>query len=311
MNRCPITYEYCGDDKYSKRGLRLLSKNLSALNDFPYTPKQQQLLAIEHADKISIQGVQPKLSVALNTKKEIFEIVEKNGHFIFKPPHDIYEEVPENEDLTMKLASLVGIETPIHGLIYNIDGSLTYFIKRFDRLSKNKKVAVEDFSQLLGSSRDTKYDTSMEKLIPVIDKHCTFPLKEKVKLFRWVIFNFLTGNEDMHIKNFSLIRRKNTVEFSPAYDLLNTSILLNAKEEIALPLRGKKSNLNRNDLLSYFGSERLGLSDAVIQKELNRFEASVQIWPEIIQKSFLSSKMQQKYLEMISTRWNRLQTERD
>lgn len=307
MNRCPITYENCGEDKYSKRGLELLSKSLSTLNDFPYTPKEQQQLALQFADKISIQGVQPKLSVALNIKKESFEVVEQNGTYILKPPHDIYEEVPQNEDLTMKLAALAGIKTPIHGMIYNIDGSFTYFIKRFDRLSKNQKVATEDFAQLLNLSRDTKYDSSMEKMIPVIEKHCTFPNKEKLKLFRMVIFNFLTGNEDMHIKNFSLIRKNDLVELSPAYDLLNTSILMKTKEEIALPLRGKKSNLHRDDLLTYFGSERLGLSDTLIQKELNGFERAIQMWPELIRDSFLSPGMQKRYLEMISARWKRLQ----
>jgi len=296
MKRCPITYDNCGENKYSTKGLRLLSKNLTFLNDFPYTPKQQQQLAVQLADKISIQGVQPKLSVTLNTSTETFELVEKNGTYIFKPPHASYDEVPQNEDLTMKLASTVGIKTSLHGMIYNVDGSLTYFIKRFDRLSKKQKVAVEDFSQLLGLSRDTKYESSMEKMIPIIDKHCTFPLREKIKLFRMVIFNFLTGNEDMHIKNFSLIRKKDIVQFSPAYDLLNTTIILpKVKEEIALPLRGKKSNLSYSDLVEYFGLERLGLSEVIIKKELNLFKRSLPHWLQLIERSFLSFEMQKSY----------------
>src|SRR5208282_995547 len=115
------------------------------------------------------------------------------------------------------------------------------------------KVGVEDFSQLLGHTRDTKYESSMEKLIPVLEKHATFPLLEKIKLFRLVLFNFLVGNEDMHLKNFSLIRDKQRVELSPAYDLINTTIAIHAKEEIALPLRGKKSRLTSTDLIDYYG----------------------------------------------------------
>lgn len=306
MNRCPITYEDCGENKYSKKGLWLLSKKLTDLNDFPYTPKEQLQLAAELSEKLSIQGVQPKLSVSLNVSRQLFEVVEIGGTYIFKPPHQLYEELPQNEDLTMKLASLVGIKVPLHGMIYNIDGSLTYFIKRFDRLAKKQKIAVEDFSQLLGLSRDTKYESSMEKMVPIVDKHCTFPLLEKAKLFQLIIFNFLTGNEDMHIKNFSLIRRKESVEFSPAYDLLNTSLVLKTKEEIALPINGKKSNLNRKDLIDYFAKERLGLSEATIQSELNKFKKSLTQWSELIDRSFLSEDKRKRYHEMIASRWSRL-----
>lgn len=308
MNRCPITYEGCGDEKYSKKGLKLLSRSLHGLNDFPYTAKEQIQLAAQMSEKISIQGVQPKLSVRLNLKERQFEVVLKKGTFILKPPHQLYEELPQNEDLTMKLAALVGIEVPLHGMVYNIDGSLTYFIKRFDRLSNGHKVGVEDFSQLSGCTRETKYESSMEKMIPIIDKHCTFPALEKLKLFRLVIFNFLIGNEDMHLKNFTLIRQKNRVDLSPAYDLLNTTIVLQAKEEIALPVRGKKNRLNRSDLIDYFGGERLQLPQAVIDKELQRFETCLTGWQELIEMSFLSDKLRASYHELIKNRWQRLLT---
>jgi len=307
MNRCPITYELCDDQKYSKKGLRLLSKRLTNLNDFPYTPKEQIQLAAQLAAKLSIQGVQPKLSVVLNIAKQQFEIVEKDGKFIIKPPHQTYDELPENEDLTMKMAAVVNIEIPFHGMIYNIDGSLTYFIKRFDRLSGNKKIGVEDFSQLLGFSRETKYECSMEKVISVIEKHCTFPVIEKLKLFRLIIFNFLVGNEDMHLKNFTLIRREDKVELSPAYDLVNTTIILKSKEEIALPIKGKKSNLKRADLFDYFGEERLGLSREVLNQEMVIFTKSLATWDELISNSFLSQKMRDSYRSLIRERWQRIE----
>lgn len=234
MNRCPITYELCGEDEYSLRGLHLLSKKLSHFKNFPYTPKEQIQLAAQLATKLSIQGVQPKLSIALNTSDQIFQIVEQGGTFILKPPHHLYEEIPENEDLTMRLAHLAGITVPLHGMVYNIDGTLSYFIKRFDRKEKKQKIAVEDFSQLLGFSRETKYESSMEEVISVIDKHCTFPMVEKLRLFRLTFFNYLIGNEDMHLKNFSLIRNSNKVELSPAYDLLNTTIILRTRSESSI-----------------------------------------------------------------------------
>jgi serine/threonine-protein kinase HipA len=305
MNRCPITYELCGDQKYTSKGLKLLSKSLKHLKDFPYTPKEQIQMAAQFASKLSIQGVQPKLSVILNVKEEVLKIVEKGGRFIIKPPHHLYEEVPQNEDLTMRLAKIVGIEVPFHGMIYNIDGSLSYVIKRFDR-SRTQKIAVEDFTQLLGYSRETKYESSMEKVISVIEKHCTFPVIEKLKLFCLMIFNFLIGNEDMHLKNFTLIRYENRVELSPAYDLLNTTIIMKAEEEIALPIRGKKKRLNRSDFVEYFGMDRLGLSESVIKNELLRFENSLDTWNELIQHSFLSEKMRNLYKQLIKDRWHRL-----
>lgn len=302
MKQCPITYEIC-QGKYSKNGIKLLSKSLINLNDFPYTAKEQIQLASQLSAKLSIQGVQPKLSVKLNLKKEEFEIVVKKGTFILKAPHHLYEEVPQNEDLSMRLAKTVEIETPFHGMIYNIDGSLSYFIKRFDR-SGNRKIAVEDFSQLLQFSRETKYDSSMEKVASVIEKHCTFPLIEKIKLFRLVIFNFLIGNEDMHLKNFTLIRRSDKIELSPAYDLLNTTIITNSKEEIALPLRGKKSKLSYNDLVDYFGHERLGLSHQTLEKELLKFEKAYNLWEKLLSENFLSEKSKNLYKDLVKNRWS-------
>ncbi len=305
MIRCPITYESC-ENRYSKRGLKFFSPNLKDLRDFPYTPKEQIQMASKFAAKLSIQGIQPKLSLKLNTGKQVLEIVAKGGKFILKPPHQVYEEVPENEDVTMRLAAAINIEVPFHGMIYNIDGSLSYFIERFDRLPKGQKLGVEDFSQLLGFSRETKYEASMEKIIPVIEKHCTFPALEKIRLFRRVIFNFLIGNEDMHLKNYTLIRRDDKVELSPAYDFLNTTILLKATEEIALPIRGKKNRLTKEDLVNYFGSERLQLSDAVLKKELQAFEAVYARWIELLDRSFLSPKMRQAYKDLLQERFSRL-----
>lgn len=306
MNRCPITYEFCDYHKYSQKGLKLLSRNLKNLNAFPYTSKEQIQLAAQYAAKLSIQGIQPKLSVILNKTKEQFEMVERGGTFILKPQNPNFDELPQNEDLTMKLAKVINIDVPLHGMIYNIDASLTYFIKRFDRIGRSRKIAIEDFSQLLGFSRETKYESSMEQVASVINKHCTFPVIEKLKLFRLVVFNFLVGNEDMHLKNFTLIRRENKIELSPAYDLVNSTIVLQTKEEIALPIRGKKSNLNRKDLIDYFGIERLGIAEAVLKKELLMFKDAFETWKCLIDQSFLSEKLRKNYQILIQQRWQRI-----
>lgn len=303
MNICPITYEPCGDKKYSEKGLKLLSRNLRHLEDFPYSQEEQLREAAARASKMSIQGVQPKLSAKIKVTEGVFEVTDKGGEFILKPQNNLYPQLPENEDLTMRLAEEIELEIPLHGLIYSKDQKLTYFIKRFDRYGKGNKYSVEDFAQLSGKSRDTKYNYSMEKIAGIIEAYCTFPAIEKIKLFKLTVFNFLTGNEDQHLKNFSLITKDNKVIMSPFYDLINTTIsLANPVEEIALPLKGKKSKLSRNILVEYWGNERLGLNEQTINQSLNSFNEKFQNWLDFINKSFLSKEMKEKYVALLDER---------
>lgn len=303
MNRCPVTYgDIPSGVRYSRDGLKLLSRRLENLKDLPYSAEEQIREAIARATKMSIQGVQPKLSARLNVAQEVFQIVDTGGQYILKPQIH-FPDTPQNEDLTMKLAGMAGVGVPFHGLLYSKDRTLTYFIKRFDRIGTKEKVPVEDFAQLLGMTRDDKYKSSMEQVVSVIEKHCTFPVIEKVKLFRLTVFNFLTGNEDMHLKNFSLIRREGKVELSPAYDLLNTTIALpNVSEETALPIGGKKSNITRRLLLDYFGKERLKLTEPAMEDVLTVIADAIPRWEETIQRSFLSEKMKEKYVDVLSNR---------
>lgn len=308
MRRCPITNEIIEPHKqYSKKGLSLLSPLLSNLQPLLLTAQEQRSEAIARAGKMSIQGVQPKLSAILNKKEERFEIVDSKGTYILKTPSALYPEVPENEALTMSLAATIGLEVPIHGLIYSIDSSMTYFVKRFDRLPRGKKLAVEDFAQLSGLSRDTKYESSMENIINIIMRYCTYPKIECMKLFKLVVFNFLVGNEDMHLKNYSLITRQNKTTLSPAYDLLNTTIALGSPvEEIALPLKGRKNHLTRQNLFDYFAKERLGLNQKIIDDVVNEIREKLPLWKDMIKQSFLSEKMQKKYLALLNDRQQRL-----
>src|SRR4030067_2693568 len=169
MNICPITYQPCGEENYSADGLKLLSRNLVRLNNLPLTQEEQLRESAARSDKMSIQGVQPKLSARLNVKDGIFDIVDRNGEYILKPQNNFYPELPENESLTMKLADMIDIEVPLSGMINSSDGKFTYFIKRFDRYGRNKRLSVEDFAQLAGKSRETKNDFSMKKVINLID----------------------------------------------------------------------------------------------------------------------------------------------
>ncbi len=303
MNRCPITYQPCGEDLYSREGLKKLSASLNELLPLNYTAAELRSEAMIRASKMSIQGVQPKLSALLNIKEHRFDMVDMGGRFILKPPHHLFPELPQNEDLTMRLASTIGIDVPLHGLIYAKDNSLTYFIKRFDRKGQKDKIHTEDFAQLAGLSRNTKYNYTMEKLVRIIDEYCTFPAIEKARLFKLVLFNFLVGNEDMHLKNYSIIFQHGKVELSPAYDLLNSTIVLKGDiEEIALSLKGKKRNLNRAMLIDYFGKERCGLTEKIITKTLYAINDALPSWFSLIDISFLSDGMKEKYQLLVKGR---------
>ena len=307
MNRCPISYSMAGESLYSLQGLRSLAYGLSKLHLFKYTADEQRIEAFNRASKMSIQGVQPKLSAILNIKHEKFEIVDRGGRYILKPQHPFFPQMPENEDLTMRLAETIGLDIPLHGMIWSKDNTLTYFIKRFDRKGQNDKVPVEDFAQLAGLSRDTKYNYSMEKLVKLIDAYCTFPAIEKVKLFKLVLFNFMIGNDDMHLKNYSIINLDGKIQLAPCYDLVNTIIeYKNPDDEIALPLNGKKKNLTRNMLIDYFGKEKCDLTDKVIVKVLDTIIIAIPKWKEAVGISFLSDDMKEKYIDLIDSRLERL-----
>jgi len=308
MKRCPMTYESIRDEEnYSRQGLRLLSPQLKTLGPLELSAAEQRQEAIDRVGKMSIQGVQKKLSAILKIKEGHFDIVDANGRYILKPPSDIYPELPENEAITMTLAATIGLDVPVHGLVYAKDNTMTYFIKRFDRVGHNKKLAVEDFAQLSGEDRHTKYKSSMEQVITVITQFCTFPKIEYVKLFKLTLFNFLVGNEDMHLKNFSLLTKDKKICLSPAYDLLNSTIAQkNTKEEIALPLGGKKNNLTKKDFFKYFAVERLALNPKIIDCIIQDFHQIIPQWRTLIGLSFLSQAMQDKYLKLLDERCERL-----
>ena len=306
MNRCPITYELCGIEKYSEKGLRLIAPKLTTLKELPFSAAEQRQEAANRAKKLSIQGVQPKLSAVISVVNQQFEIVDLFGNYIIKPQSDIFPELPENEDVTMKMAKTFSLEVPLHGMLYSKDGSLSYFIKRFDRYGKNKKQATEDFAQLTGNSRDTKYNFTMEKTVTVIDEFCTFPVIEKADFFRRILFCFVTGNEDMHLKNFSVITKNGKTTLTPAYDFLNSSIAIkNPEEELALSLKGKTSNFKSADFIEYYAKERLELNEKTIDTILSNMNKSKSKWIELVEISFLSDGMKEKYLKLMKNRLNR------
>jgi serine/threonine-protein kinase HipA len=305
INRCLLTYEELdAREIFSLAGLKKLNGRLKYLKPFPYDRKEQTREVQRHASKISIQGIQPKLSAKLSVKNERFELVDKDGEYIIKPQVNDYPELPQNEDLTMHLAQVVGLNVPWHGLISAKDDSLLYVIKRFDRLSKKKKLPQEDFAQLLGATRSTKYQSNMEKVCEIVENYCSFPALELENIFKLTLFSFLIGNEDLHLKNFSVqTTLKGIVKLTPAYDLVNTTIaLVEPQEELALELNGKKHGIKRKDLIDYFAPEH-----CYVQKEhainiLDSYLKQIPIFESWIKRSFLSKEMKEKYMKLILER---------
>jgi serine/threonine-protein kinase HipA len=267
--------------------------------------KRIKELAVESLGKsISVPGVQPKLSLDFKGKggkENRLTIVGLWGRFILKPPFEDYPEMPELEDVTMHLSELLNINSAEHSLVKLKSGELAYISKRFDR-TKNSKIHVEDMAQLTGTLTENKYRSSMEKISKVILKYSNYPGIDAIRFFELTLFSFITGNSDMHLKNFSLIRNEeDEIMLSPAYDLLSTKLLIpKDKEDLALPLNGKKSNLKKKDF-DLFASQ-LGINEAASKKIYGRFGDSFTEMNKLINKSFLSKEMKEKYIALLDER---------
>jgi serine/threonine-protein kinase HipA len=213
--------------------------------------------------------------------------------------------MPENEDLTMHLAELLKIKTASHSLIRLNSGELGYISKRFDR-TKNEKLHLEDMAQLSGELTERKYSGSLEKVGKVILKYSQYSGNDILRLFELVLFCFITGNADMHLKNFSLLRNEeDEILLSPGYDLLSTKLLIpEDKEEQALTLNGKKSNLRKSDFDKFAVS--LGINIVAKENVLKKFHSGLKNLLDFIDKSFLGSQTKEKYKNLITQRMERL-----
>lgn len=257
---------------------------------------------------VTLTGVQPKLSVELSNEKKgknRLTIVGLWGNYILKPPFSRFPEMPEVEDLTMHLSELVGIKTAEHSLVRLKSGELTYISKRFDRL-KSTKLHLEDMAQITEMLTERKYSGSMEKVGKAILKYSDYSGNDAIRFFELTLFCFITGNADMHLKNFSLLKNLDKeITLSPAYDLLSTKILMpEDKEELALTLNGKKNNLRKKDF--YLFAEKLGVTQKTKEVIINKFFSSHQTLNTTIDASFMKDETKILYKELIEQRLDRL-----
>ena len=275
---------------------------------FEHSLKQMAELAKNVVERsVAVPGVQPKLSLSIvndslqdGNKGRLTVVGALGGNYIFKPPSEQFPEMPENEHLTMRIAEAFGINTVKSSLIRLQSGELSYITKRIDRTDTGEKIHMLDMFQI--TEAFDKYKSSMEKIGKALNEYSDNTLLDKLYFLEFGIFSFLTGNNDMHLKNFSMIHSGDTWTLAPAYDLLNVTIVNPTDtEELALTIEGKKRRLKWENF------ERLGISLYLNQKQIKgiakRFQKNKPIAIQWINNSFLSEEYKEKYKALLEERY--------
>ena len=255
--------------------------------------------------RTSVTGVQSKLSLDVNKggrdEADRLTIVGLWGRYILKPKSEEFPWLPEVEDLTMHLASLAHINVVPHTLIRFSDGELAYVTRRIDRDKNGHKILMEDFCQIAGRLTADKYKSSYEKIAKLIKTYSSAPMLDLANFWEVVVFSWITGNSDMHLKNFSLIsQRPGNYILSQAYDLINVHLVFpDDDEEVALTIDGKKKKIRRENLEHAMLST--GLEKRVVENIFNMFKKTTKKWYEFIENSFLYIELKEKYKEEIAS----------
>jgi serine/threonine-protein kinase HipA len=277
----------------------------------PYSLEDMGALAKNVVERsIAVPGVQPKLSMSLVAQSDTKEkprltvVGTLGGHYILKPPTPQFREMPENEHLTMRFAESFGLNVVPSSLIRLASGELAYITKRIDRTDEGEKIHMLDLFQI--TEAYDKYKSSMEKVGKAIGQHSSNTLLDKIFFFELTLFSFLTGNNDMHLKNFSMIENNSRWILAPAYDLLNVCMVLpEDTEELALTLVGKKRKLTKYhfEKLGQF----LGLTDKQITGVFKRMFKNKSKALQLINVSFLSDEMKTAYKAILENRYQRIE----
>ncbi|WP_455594510.1 HipA domain-containing protein [Cloacibacillus porcorum] len=315
MRRCLCCYGELESGLYHKA----CSMKLFGSQEPPTIDYTLDELYSKARDKIiesaAVPGVQPKMSMERLSKggDNKLTFVGLWGDYILKPQSKTYPLLPENEALTMKLAEAAGIPTAPSGLLPLASGELAYLTLRMDRAgikrygAKKKLRHMEDFCQITEHMTENKYKGSMELIAKNLRRYSTAPGYDLSVLFDMVVFIFLTGNGDMHLKNFSLLYDGGERRLAPAYDLLSTRLVIAEKddpEEFAMPMNGKKSNFKEVDFIKFSESE--GLNKNHYNRTMVRFAKRLPAMFSLIKQSFLPESARRQYLELLESRAARL-----
>ena len=278
----------------------------------PYTRDNINDLAKESVlSRIAVTGVQSKLSMDVNKggkdEPDRLTIVGLWGKYILKPKSKEFPWLPEVEDLTMHLAEIAKIDVVPHTLIRFNDGELAYLTRRIDRDRNGTKYLMEDLCQISERITLDKYKSSYEKAAKLIKLHSSAPMLDLVNFWEVVVFSWITGNSDMHLKNFSLISRTpGHYVLSQAYDLVNVHLIFpEDDEELALILDGRKKHITKQNFVRAMTSS--GLGNKVIERIFRKFTDVAPKWYVFIDSSFIPAEMKEKYKNEIGANLGKLQ----
>lgn len=310
-NKCLYCYDPIEGDKDFHKKCSLAFFGTPTPPHIEYCWDQMDELAKQVVERrVAIPGMQPKLSMSLiresakaaNARLTIVGAL--GGQYILKPPSGRFPEIPENEHLTMRMAATFGIPVAPSSLIKLKSGELCYITQRIDRGGQGEKLHMLDMFQI--TEAFDKYKGSMEKIGKALDAYSSNTLLDKTYFFDLALFSFLTGNNDMHLKNFSIIETPSGWGLAPAYDLLNVALVFpEDKEELALALAGKKKKLNRGHFEQLaFG---MGLTPKQIKGAFHRMQKNKSKAWKLIDRSFLSEGMKAAYKDIILERYLRLE----
>jgi serine/threonine-protein kinase HipA len=255
------------------------------------------LVALESLGQTSLSGVQKKLSVNLQADRATLKIAVGTSPYVLKPQTEVFPQLPENEHLTMRLASEFGLDVPACGIVNLKDGSPAYIIRRFDRLDDNSKLAAEDFCQLSEKSPKEKYQGSAEGCAKIVSRFCDEPAIEKLKLFRHFVFSWWVGNGDLHLKNIAILTEHNEhTHLSPCYDLLSTRLVI-PDDQFALTVGGKRNGLTRKAWLNF--AENAGIPEKAANRVLARPAECLDSALKLVQSSMLNDDLKERYAQQL------------
>ena len=312
MTKCLYCYKELNEGE--KDFHKACSKKIFGTPSVPELPYTRENL-IDLAKQVirsqtTLTGVQAKLLLDINksgkNETERFTIVGLWGRYILKPQTDRFAHLPELEDLTMHLAELAKIQVVPHSLIRFADGELCYITRRIDRIDKGIKLPMEDMCQLTERLTEHKYKGSYEQIAKAIQRFSAVPKLDMVNYWEQVVFSWIMGNADMHLKNFSLYsKEKGKYVLTPAYDMLSTALVMpEDTEELALTLNGKKRKIKRADFVA--SMQALELGNKITENIFNKFVKAKDKWFEFIDLSFLPDEMKEAFKAIIAEKLNLL-----
>mgnify|MGYP002513094970 FL=1 len=314
MSKCLYCYKELADGEVDfHKGCCKKFFGIPEAPELPYSLDELDTLAAQVIQsQTTLTGVQAKLSLHLDRHdgSKRLTIVGLWGDYIFKPQTQSYKTLPENEDLTMHLAEIAKIKVVPHTLIRLKDGTLGYLTKRIDRSADGDKIPMEDMCQLTERQTEYKYKSSYEQIAKVIAKYSYVPLLDLTDFYEQVFFSWLVGNNDMHLKNFSLYAPKGKWGLTPAYDLLNVT-LVNPKddEELALTLNARKKRIKKADFVK--AMETSGIAPKVFENMVSKYHKLLPKFNEVIDMSFLDDEDKEMYKQSIAARLKRFIAERN